>query len=108
MWWVEPNYFSGSVSCMPVVVGLVFNVNAKTTCMEGMVVCGGCFVDFSSQALPQDQVLHKIFNRNTVKVSYSCMLNMSRQSEPTTGKSQDPPMTNHQSPATVESPKTAH
>ena len=37
---------------------------------------GRTFLKILDEEFPKDHVLHKIFNRNTVKVSYSCMSNL--------------------------------
>jgi predicted GIY-YIG superfamily endonuclease len=37
---------------------------------------GGTFIKLLAKHFPQGHKLHKIFNRNTVKISYSCMKNM--------------------------------
>ena len=36
------------------------------------------FLQLITKHFPRSHKLHKIFNRNTVKVSYSCMNNMSK------------------------------
>ena len=38
---------------------------------------GRIFLRLFSKHFPQNHTMHKIFNRNTVKVSYSCLRNMS-------------------------------
>ena len=37
---------------------------------------GKSFLKILDEEFPKDHVLHKIFNRNTVKISYSCMSNI--------------------------------
>ena len=37
---------------------------------------GRTFLKILDEEFPKDHVLHKIFNRNTVKISYSCMSNL--------------------------------
>ena len=39
---------------------------------------GKSFLKILDEEFPKDHVLHKIFNRNTVKISYSCMSNIKR------------------------------
>ena len=46
-----------------------FNNNVKTN-------VGRCFLNMIQKHFPQGHKLHKIFNKNTVKVSYSCMPNI--------------------------------
>ena len=48
-----------------------FSLNVKTN-------VGGRFLQIIRQCFPKGHPLHKIFNMNTVKVSYSCMPNMTR------------------------------
>ena len=45
------------------------------------------FLDLSDKHFPQNNQLHKIFNRNTVKVSYSCTPNVGAQLSSHTTKS---------------------
>ena len=37
---------------------------------------GKCFLSFIDQHFPKSHSLHKIFNRNTLKLSYGCMTNI--------------------------------
>ena len=39
---------------------------------------GKVFLNLIDKNFPQDNLLHKIFNRNTLKISYSCMDNMNK------------------------------
>ena len=48
-----------------------FSVNVQTNVARSFL----CLID---KHYPKSHVLHKIFNRNNVKVSYSCMSNMAR------------------------------
>lgn len=48
----------------------------------------GCvFLRILNEEFPKDNVLHKIFNCNTVKISYSCMPNLSKPPTATTNRS---------------------
>ena len=44
---------------------------------------GKTFLNFTERYFPKTNKLRKIFNKNTVKVSYSCMGNMSSNMTPT-------------------------
>ena len=55
---------------------------------------GKSFIQLIDQHFPKSNPLHKIFNRNTVKLSYSCMSNVKKTLSPATTK---PKLTNHQS-----------
>ena len=46
-----------------------FSKNVKTN-------VGKCFLSLIDQHIPKSHPLHKIFNRNTLKLSYSCMTNI--------------------------------
>ena len=43
---------------------------------------GRTFLKILDEEFPESHVFHKIFNRNTVKISYSCMPNL-KQINPT-------------------------
>ena len=49
-----------------------FSKNVKTN-------VGKCFLSLIDQHFPKSHSLHKIFNRNTLKLSYSCMTNIKYQ-----------------------------
>ena len=56
-----------------------FSLNVKTN-------IGKCFLKLLDKHFPKDHKYHKIFNRNTVKISYSCMENMEHQIRRTNSK----------------------
>ena len=54
-----------SLVCLSCIVSLV--------CLSNV---GKCFLSLIDQHFPNSHSLHKIFNRNTLKLSYSCMTNI--------------------------------
>jgi len=57
---------------------------------------GGTFLKIVDEEFPEGHVLHKIFNRNTLKISYSCMPNLKQkidgQNKSTLQKKAAPPI----------------
>ena len=71
---------------------------------------GKKFLNLVDNCFPPENQLHKLLNRNTVKVSYSCMPNMkqiiSNQNRSITRRNK--PKKQHKQTATAEKTKYAH